>query len=661
MRFLTLGLSLLGLLLSVVAKGDDLTITRLPSNNGLLSESSLLKQLFEEKFSYYPLFSKDLNKQLDQLNVYKLPDEMIKYRLELQKIIATYNDSLSGVEDLFNTRQNPNKSSIYEQRIGIIKVIAEKRPQFVLMAQCEFKSSSGESYIEQNLFDSKHPYLAAIDNIPVAYWLHKLESYIPTTNNARVYEQSGYWLEHINQARKLIGQPLSNKARLTMAADDGTTTDHFVPLNENLHSCPKDASYNVQFVDVLPDSETITASTDGNIAYVHLPVMYNLADQSEASQMFLLMEQLRSVSGKKGMILDLRDNHKGNRTALIALYPFLAYKDSPPRVANIMSYRLSARDSLWGDPDSDQLLSRFVFRNDHPQWSAQERAAIEAFEMTDVHQNISEATPGVTPNWYKGDKFSRWHYMVMSPRQSFFRQLVQSYEIDTIEDSLIADNFSELINHWDEILPGYTRPEHIVVLSNQGTYSAAEILLSAVKGMDGVIIMGSRTGGGSSMAKSYSLPFGTQIKLGYSLSFTPDGYLYDNYGVEPDRHIYPKAEDFHFKQYLNTNRPQVVHADDSLLRQAIRFIKTSQTSSRSLSAGPIYGDDDAREKCTVLCETNDGLWNQKWGSLIPGEMAVCQCLLPSEPLEMIKEPILKDKLPKQWFDAPRTAAHFSSK
>ncbi len=661
MRFLTLGLSLLGLSLSLIAKGDDLTITRLPSTNGIISESSFLKQIFEENFSYYPLFSNDLDKQLDQLNAYKLPDDMIKYRLELQKIIATYNDSLSGVEDLFNTRQNPNKSSIYEQRIGIIKVIAEKRPQFVLMAQCEFKSGSGESYIEQNLFDSTHPYLAAIDNIPVAYWIHKLEPYIPTTNKTRVYAQSAYWLEHINQARKLIGQPLSNKARLTMAADDGTTTDHFVPLNENFHSCPKDASYNVQFVDIRPDSETITASTDGNIAYVHLPVMYNLADQNEASQLFLLMEQLRSVSGKKGMILDLRDNSKGNRTALIALYPFLAHQDSPPRVVNVMSYRLSSQDSLWGDADNDHLASRFAFRSDHPLWSEQERNTIETFEMKDIHQDINQATPDIAGNWYNGDRFSRWHYMVMSSRQPFFRQMIQTYDIDTAEDALIADNFSDLINHWDDILPSYKRPEHIVVLSNQGTYNAAEILLSAIKGMDGVTILGNRTGGGSSMAKTYSLPHGTQIKLGSSLSFTPEGLLYDNHGVEPDQVIYPQADDFHFKQYLNTNRPQVVHAEDRLLRKAIRLIKTSQTVTRSLSAGPIYGDDDALEKCPVLCETNDGYWNHKWASLIPGEMAVCQCHLPSEPLEMIEKPILKDKLPKHWLDASRTTAHFSSK
>ncbi|GAA4651126.1 hypothetical protein GCM10023116_34090 [Kistimonas scapharcae] len=657
MRLLTLGMSILGLSLSLIANGEDITITRLPSSNGLMSETSHLKQLFEEKFSYYPLFSTDLDKQFEHLDTFKLPEEKIAYQLELQKIIATYNDSLSGVDDLFNTRQNPNKSTIYELSLGIIKIIAGKHPQFVLMAPCEFKSSEGNSYIEQNLFDAAHPYLIAIDNIPVAYWVHRLEPYIPTTNKARIHEQSRHWLKHINQARKLIGQPLSNKARLTLAADDGSTVDHFVPLKEDLHSCPKDASYHVQFVDIAPESETITASMDGDIAYVPLPRMYNLANHDDASKMFLLMEQLRAVSDKKGMILDLRDNSKGNRTALIALYPFLAHLDSPPRVVNVMSYRLTPKNTLWGNTDNDHLISRFAFRSDHPLWSDQERAAIETFELKDIQQDIHQASPGIAANWYNGDRFSRWHYMVMSTWQPFFRQLVQDYDVDTAEDSLIADNFSDLINRWDEILPNYRRPEHIVVLSNQGTYSAAEILLSAVKGMDGVTILGSRTGGGSSMAKTYSLTQGTQIKLGSALSFTPEGHLYDNHGIEPDQVLYPQADDFRFKQYLNTNRPQVVHAGDSLLRQAIRLIKTSQTSTRSLSAGPIFGDDDALEKCPVLCETNDGVWNQQWTSLIPGEMAVCQCLLPSEPLEAIEEPILKDKLPQHWLDTARTTAN----
>jgi TFIIF-interacting CTD phosphatase-like protein len=49
------------------------------------------------------------------------------------------------------------------------------------------------------------------------------------------------------------------------------------------------------------------------------------------------MEQLRSTSGKKGMILDLRDNKQGDLTTLITLYPFLVHHNDSPKIANLRS------------------------------------------------------------------------------------------------------------------------------------------------------------------------------------------------------------------------------------------------------------------------------------------------------------------------------------
>lgn len=651
MRRLSIIVPLLGLILSLSTMGGDITINQLSSDNGVSHDAFYIKQIIKDKSSFSPLLYIDIDKQLENLNTYKLPEDTINYRLELQKLIASYHEPYSGVENIFNKQTDSTENRIFDQSIGILQIIPTSHPQFILMSPCEFKSSEGENYIQQTPFDPEHPYLIAIDNLPIAYWIHKLEPYISSTNKGRIYQESAHWLEHINQARKIIGKTLSNEARLTLASKAGETTDHFVTLNDDIYACPKDHGYHVQFVDIQPDSDKVTALEDSDIAYVPLPEMYNAAKSDTASKLFMLIQQIVSASGKKGMILDLRDNNRGNRTALIALYPFLAYQDSLPRVVNVMSYRLPEDDPIpWGSPDSHKLTRLFAFRSDNDIWSEPEQLSIEAFETAGFQSDISSISPVPPANWYNSQDFSRWHYMVMSPRQQFFRNMVQEYEVVTPVDASIIDNLSDLVNHWDDLLPLYIRPEHIVVLTNQSSYGAAENLLSAIKGMDGITIMGSRSGGGNTSTHTYELPCGTQIKLGSTLSFTPQGKLYDNDGIEPDLRVMPQINDFFFRQYLNTNKPQIVQVEDSLLKEAIRFIKTSEFTIRTLEAGPIYGDDDAEEKCAMLCETRDGSWNHQWWTTRPGEMSVCQCRFPAELTEDNPEPERQDPSSKGWFD-----------
>lgn len=47
--------------------------------------------------------------------------------------------------------------------------------------------------------------------------------------------------------------------------------------------------------------------------------------------------------------------------------------------------------------------------------------------------------------------------------------------------------------------------------------------------------------------------------------------------------------------------------------------------SRTLQAGPIWNNQDAKRKCPALCSADDRVWTGHWWTTVPGRMSVCQC------------------------------------
>lgn len=46
-----------------------------------------------------------------------------------------------------------------------------------------------------------------------------------------------------------------------------------------------------------------------------------------------------------------------------------------------------------------------------------------------------------------------------------------------------------------------------------------------------------------------------------------------------------------------------------------------------IPAGPIWNNDDAKEKCPIVCAAAGGEWNGQWTTVVQGEMSVCGCKL----------------------------------
>lgn len=588
-----------------------------------------LEGLFKNQFSFYHLNEKnDALQKLETLAHCDITEDLIPYRIALQEIIAPFGDAHAKVKDIFNTDEQSN-SDIYDSAIGDIRVIPGHKPRLVILSQAINTYEESNSYCEQGLLDPEHPFLVAIDDIPTHQWIAQLQPFISSYNQARIFDKAAYHLQYLNEARMLTGRPVSKKAKLTLASADEKKVEVTVSLDRWLRSCQLNAKPSIYPVDIDNDGQLIAAG--GHIMYAKLSEMFNIADSDDAPHLLKLVSDFKKVSGKKGLILDMRGNEGGSRTTLIALYPFLSFQKSFPRITNVATYRLQPNEHQpWGAPDSEALLGRFIFRQEHEIWSTAEQQAIEAFKLSHFTPDLSPISARPSAEWYTADHYSAWHYQVMSREQSFFRNFVDmviASEADA-EDISITDNLLSLIEHWDNLLPSYQRPTQIVVLTDAGIFSAADIMLGALKGMDGITLMGSPSSGGSSKAKTHELPSGTRVKLGTMLSFTSQGYLYDSNGIEPDETLLPTPDSFYFKGLEDSIDAQIVHPNDNLLKAAIRFIKTSKTTTRTYEAGPIWDPRDAKKKCPTLCHYQGGKWKKVWWTTIVNEMSVCQCLVP---------------------------------
>ena len=76
-------------------------------------------------------------------------------------------------------------------------------------------------------------------------------------------------------------------------------------------------------------------------------------------------------------------------------------------------------------------------------------------------------------------------------------------------------------------------------------FSATDVFLAGLKGVSGVTLLGTPSGGGSANADRIRLgdtPF--EVRLGTMVSFQPNGRLFDGNGVAPDLLVEPLPEFF---------------------------------------------------------------------------------------------------------------------
>lgn len=95
------------------------------------------------------------------------------------------------------------------------------------------------------------------------------------------------------------------------------------------------------------------------------------------------------------------------------------------------------------------------------------------------------------------------------------------------------DDFSEPFAYYYSPQPGRVLwHKGVAVLTNRSTFSAANNFVSVMKSLDGVSVVGARTGGGSGMPMSYEIPAGWSVRMSASPVLDPAGNATE-FGVDP--------------------------------------------------------------------------------------------------------------------------------
>ncbi len=122
----------------------------------------------------------------------------------------------------------------------------------------------------------------------------------------------------------------------------------------------------------------------------------------------------------------------------------------------------------------------------------------------------------------------------------------------------------------------------IVVLINNGSASASEILAGALKGKPGVVLMGNRTFGKASVQAVFPLSKGSALRLTTAHYYTADGEDIEGKGLEPDVKLeFP--DDNRMEGTIDPLAAERLETDYSLTR-AIEHIRSSQLPTRTFES-----------------------------------------------------------------------------
>lgn len=283
-------------------------------------------------------------------------------------------------------------------------------------------------------------------------------------------------IRRLDGLQTLLGLELGDRLRVILQQEDKTASPR-APLTLSVSS---------EFPTYGSFPRKPTRLLDEGIGYLRIGSM----DEQAVAEIRNAMPRFRKTNG---LIIDVRGNGGGRRTALLAIAEFLIGPKESPVVVNAAKYRLHP------DFPENHLANRFLFPAAADHWSQVERETIARFQKR------------FQPEWAPAaNKFSEWHYLVLS-------------------------------HHSNPKLFHFDRP--VVVLTDDRCFSATDIFLAAIKQLDGVTLLGTPSGGGS--ARSVSMDLGpARVRLASMASFQSDGKLFDGHGVQPDKVVHATPEFF---------------------------------------------------------------------------------------------------------------------
>lgn len=412
-----------------------------------------LEAAMAERYSYWTMTGVDQRAAFDALHYGLAQGEdalpASEFALSIRKLMALFGDGHSRGLSLRSVA-----------RPGYAPYLLKRAEQGVVAFR-EDRSA---------LLHDDYPYLLAIDGRPIDTWLEAAKPL--DALGAPHYQDHGAIanLRYLAQLRTELGRRDSEEVVLTLGNEQGRKKKLTVELRQD--RAPVYGTW----------PRTADRRLDGDIGYLRIESM-----DSSAAFVRRLDEQMQAFADTRGLIIDVRGNGGGARTALLTLMPYFLPADAAPVVVNVAAYRLlPGQDS----EVTEYLSNRFLWPLAWEGWSEAEREAIESFAAN------------FQPDWSLPEGFTDWHYMLVAPKTN---PRAQPYE------------------------------QPVVVLMDTGCFSATDIFLGGLAELDAVTLMGTPSGGGSGRTQSIVLAnSGQKIRLSSMASFRPNGARYDGKGIEVD-------------------------------------------------------------------------------------------------------------------------------
>jgi len=322
-----------------------------------------LEWLLENRFSYLKRTGVDYRAALDSIRA-GLGEQIGHGTLAVQlgKLMALFGDGHSTVR--------PSVNHLCERFLPFL--VGDARGGLVA-----FWGDRG------GFLDAEHPYLHALDGVPVATWLDAGRLTLARGSKQFVRCASLRRLGCIGHLRRELGLTPSDVVDVELGSADGSRRRTIrLPLAARppVHG---------------PRPNRPSQILPGHIGYLAIPFQMNGSDA------FLdgLKAAMQLFRDTDGLIIDIRGNGGGSRAPLRVLFPFFMAQDDPPRVINIAAYRLGHR--------KDILTARWLFPAGSGRFSAAEATAIrQAAERFESEWHLPEG------------EFSEWHYFVIGPSQA---------------------------------------------------------------------------------------------------------------------------------------------------------------------------------------------------------------------------------------------------
>lgn len=348
-------------------------------------------------------------------------------------------------------------------------------------------------------WDESYPYLKAIHHI-------ELEELLPQVLPEEILApKSSYRLRALRELRDIetvffkMGRKVPNPIQVTVENENGLEKNIEITLADTKG---KAYLWDERFGDghfFLSEEDYANPAIvhdffklDKDIAYIQLTEMLSKED----SPLFFtyLNDFMRNIKDSKALIIDVRNNGGGTRDLIQELAGYLIHPDSI-YVVNIAKQRT---DGVLNSEQVESLHGRYLVSRDE----------LDSLEKKEV--------------------------------DNFMHTFHPMYRLD---EGRYSDYYYYLFNGYKLSQNKYYYNRPVYILANERTFSAASVLVSTLKSLPNVTIVGQTTDGSSGNSMRFELPHSQlRIKLSTMVSFQKDGSILDGIGTKPDLEI-PRSLD----------------------------------------------------------------------------------------------------------------------